>query len=104
MAEHPEGVDLDSLRAYFAAHVAGAGDRPLSAELIAGGRSNLTYGLSDGEHDWVLRRPPLGHVIETAHDMGREYRVLSASRAPTCRYRGATRSARTRRSTARRST
>jgi aminoglycoside phosphotransferase (APT) family kinase protein len=77
VAEHPEGVDLDSLRAYFAAHVAGAGDRPLSAELLAGGRSNLTYGLSDGEHDWVLRRPPLGHVIETAHDMGREFRVLS---------------------------
>ena len=34
--------------------------------------------ISDGEHDWVLRRPPLGHVVETAHDMGREYRVISA--------------------------
>jgi aminoglycoside phosphotransferase (APT) family kinase protein len=72
-----EGVDLERLRAYFAAHVDGAGDRALSAELIAGGRSNLTYGITDGEHEWVLRRPPLGHVLETAHDMRREYRVLS---------------------------
>ncbi len=77
MAETPEGVDLESLRPFFAAHVEGAGDGPLTAELIAGGRSNLTYGISDATHDWVLRRPPLGHVIETAHDMGREFRVLS---------------------------
>lgn len=73
-----EGVDLESLRRYFADYVEGAGDRPLSAELIAGGRSNLTYGISDGQSQWVLRRPPLGHVLPTAHDMGREYRVLSA--------------------------
>jgi aminoglycoside phosphotransferase (APT) family kinase protein len=73
----PEGVDLDALRVYFAAHVDGARDRPLTAELIAGGRSNLTYAIGDGEHEWVLRRPPLGHVLETAHDMGREFRVLS---------------------------
>jgi aminoglycoside phosphotransferase (APT) family kinase protein len=73
-----EGVDLDALRVYFAKHVDGAEDRPLSAALIAGGRSNLTYVISDGEQDWVLRRPPLGHVLPTAHDMGREYRVLTA--------------------------
>jgi aminoglycoside phosphotransferase (APT) family kinase protein len=72
-----EGVDLERLRPWFAANVAGAGDRPLHAELIAGGRSNLTYVIDDGERSWVLRRPPLGHVVETAHDMGREYRVLS---------------------------
>ena len=60
----------------------GASDRPLTAELIAGGRSNLTYGVTDGEHRWVLRRPPLGHVLPTAHDMGREFRVLDAL-APT---------------------
>lgn len=70
------GVDLDSLRGYFAAHVPGASDAPLRAELIAGGRSNLTYRVSDGTRQWVLRRPPLGHVLPTAHDMGREYRVL----------------------------
>jgi len=76
--EAPEGVDLDRLRPFFAEHVAGASaDRELTAELIAGGRSNLTYGITDGEHRWVLRRPPLGHVLPTAHDMGREYRVLS---------------------------
>jgi aminoglycoside phosphotransferase (APT) family kinase protein len=72
-----EGVDLERLRSWFAEHVDGASDRPLHAELIAGGRSNLTYAVDDGEHTWVLRRPPLGHVVETAHDMGREYRVLA---------------------------
>jgi aminoglycoside phosphotransferase (APT) family kinase protein len=74
----PEGVDLARLRAYFAEHVRDAGDRDLTAELIAGGRSNLTYAISDGDHTWVLRRPPLGHVLPTAHDMAREYRVLTA--------------------------
>jgi len=74
----PEGVDLESLRGYFAEHVEGADGRPLSAELIAGGRSNLTYCITDGEREWVLRRPPLGHVLPTAHDMAREYRVITA--------------------------
>lgn len=76
--ETPAGVDLDRLRPFFAEHVEGASDTPLSATLISGGRSNLTYAVSDGSHEWVLRRPPLGHVLPTAHDMGREYRVLSA--------------------------
>jgi aminoglycoside phosphotransferase (APT) family kinase protein len=48
------------------------------AELIAGGRSNLTYRLDMTAGPIVLRRPPLGHVLPTAHDMTREYRVLSA--------------------------
>jgi aminoglycoside phosphotransferase (APT) family kinase protein len=74
----PEGVDLARLRAFFAEHVADAGDQPLTAELIAGGRSNLTYAISNGARTWVLRRPPLGHVLPTAHDMVREYRVLTA--------------------------
>jgi aminoglycoside phosphotransferase (APT) family kinase protein len=78
----PDGVDLDRLRPYFAAHVAGAHDAPLSATLIAGGRSNLTYSVTDGAQTWVLRRPPLGHVLPTAHDMAREYRVMTAL-APT---------------------
>jgi aminoglycoside phosphotransferase (APT) family kinase protein len=51
-------------------------------QLIAGGRSNLTYRLTvsgpGGERVLVLRRPPLGHVLPTAHDMSREFRVLSA--------------------------
>jgi aminoglycoside phosphotransferase (APT) family kinase protein len=72
----PEGIDLEQLRPWFAKHIDDAGDRPLHAELIAGGRSNLTYAVDDGEHTWVVRRPPLGHVVATAHDMVREYRVL----------------------------
>src|ERR1035438_7868783 len=51
-------------------------------QLIAGGRSNLTYRLAvwgpAGDRSLVLRRPPLGHVLPTAHDMSREYRVLTA--------------------------
>jgi len=74
----PEGVDLARLRPFFAAHVPGATDQPLAAELIAGGRSNLTYSISNGTDTWVLRRPPLGHVLPTAHDMAREYRVMTA--------------------------
>ncbi len=46
--------------------------------MIAGGRSNLTYRLTDGTQDLALRRPPLGHVLPTAHDMAREFRVISA--------------------------
>src|SRR6202046_462496 len=51
-------------------------------QLILGGRSNLTYRLAisaaSGDRMLVLRRPPLGHVLPTAHDMSREFRVLSA--------------------------
>lgn len=53
------------------------GDR-LQSRLIAGGRSNPTYELTDGARFWILRRPPVGHVLPTAHDMGREYRALTA--------------------------
>jgi aminoglycoside phosphotransferase (APT) family kinase protein len=42
---------------------------------LSGGSSNLTYRVRDGEHDWVLRRPPLSHVLATANDMKREYTV-----------------------------
>jgi len=50
---------------------------PYSFTLIAGGRSNLTYKVVDAR--WravVLRRPPLGHVLATAHDMAREHRII----------------------------
>jgi aminoglycoside phosphotransferase (APT) family kinase protein len=80
--EAPFGVDLERLRPWFADHVEGATGRPLRATLIAGGRSNLTYSVTDGQCRWVLRRPPLGHVLPTAHDMAREHRVLAAL-APT---------------------
>jgi aminoglycoside phosphotransferase (APT) family kinase protein len=50
----------------------------LTARLLAGGRSNLTFLLSQpGGQQWVLRRPPLGHVMPSAHDMSREFRALS---------------------------
>lgn len=51
---------------------------PLAASILAGGRSNLTYRLDDGRSSWVLRRPPTGGVIESAHDVAREYRVIAA--------------------------
>ena len=52
----------------------------LSASLIAGGRSNLTYRLTDGDRAWALRRPPHGALIDSAHDMTREYRVVAGLR------------------------
>jgi aminoglycoside phosphotransferase (APT) family kinase protein len=55
-----------------------ASGESLAIKLIAGGRSNLTYGLDLGSSRLVLRRPPLGHVLPTAHDMAREFRVLTA--------------------------
>ena len=78
MTATPEGVDLARLQPFFAQHVSSATNAPLTATLIAGGRSNLTYSVTDGTSTWVLRRPPLGHVLPTAHDMAREYRVMSA--------------------------
>ncbi|GAA4842917.1 phosphotransferase family protein [Kitasatospora terrestris] len=78
MPDTPPGLDLDRLRARLDADLPGTVTGPLRARLFEGGRSNLTYLLEDGEHRWVLRRPPLGHVLATAHDMAREYRVLAA--------------------------
>jgi aminoglycoside phosphotransferase (APT) family kinase protein len=74
----PPGLDLAGLRSWFARVIPGALARSLSARLIAGGKSNLTYEVSDGSHSWVLRRPPLGHVLATAHDMAREFRIMRA--------------------------
>jgi len=51
---------------------------PLTVEQFPHGHSNLTYLLRLGESEWVLRRPPFGNQVKTAHDMGREYRVLSS--------------------------
>lgn len=73
------GLDLTRLGEWFTANV-GETARPLTAELISGGKSNLTYGLTDGSERWIIRRPPLGDVLATAHDMGREYRVIHALR------------------------
>jgi aminoglycoside phosphotransferase (APT) family kinase protein len=77
MSELP-GLDLQRFSAWFAQACPGEADGPLSARLLAGGRSNLTYALTDGARSWVVRRPPLGHVLATAHDMTREARVIRA--------------------------
>ena len=73
-----EGIDAERVAGWFSSHVAGS-TPPLSFALIAGGRSNLTYRVTDAaDHVYALRRPPLSHVLPTAHDMAREYRVISA--------------------------
>ena len=72
------GIDADKVTAWFKDHAPGV-EAPLSFDLITGGRSNLTFRVEDAAgHAWVLRRPPLGHVLATAHDMGREHRIQSA--------------------------
>jgi len=78
VSDAPQGVDLERLAPWFAANVDGATGGPLTASLISGGRSNLTYTIAEAGREWVLRRPPLGHVLPTAHDMAREYTVLTA--------------------------
>ena len=72
------GLDLAALTAWLDDEHPGTRVGPLRAELVAGGRSNLTYRVDDDAHSWVLRRPPLGHVLATAHDMAREHRVIGA--------------------------
>jgi aminoglycoside phosphotransferase (APT) family kinase protein len=80
--EGPRGVDIPRVTEWFQAHAPEV-EPPLSFELIAGGRSNLTFRVTDtADHAWVLRRPPLGQVLATAHDMGREHRIIAAL-APT---------------------
>ncbi len=76
--DEPIGLDLARLTAWMDAVAPGLRHGALSATLIAGGKSNLTYRLTDGSATWALRRPPLGHVLPTAHDMAREFRVISA--------------------------
>jgi aminoglycoside phosphotransferase (APT) family kinase protein len=76
--DDPPGLDLDRLRRHLDRERPGLVGGELRAELIEGGRSNLTYRVTDGAGTWVVRRPPLGHVLATAHDMSREHRVISA--------------------------
>jgi aminoglycoside phosphotransferase (APT) family kinase protein len=65
----PPGLDLDAASRLIGADL-------LGGELIAGGKSNLTYRVWSAAREYVVRRPPLGHVLSTAHDMGREFRVI----------------------------
>jgi aminoglycoside phosphotransferase (APT) family kinase protein len=73
-------LDLVGLRSYLAGVLAEPPEGELSARLVPGGRSNPTFEISDQVKSWILRRPPFGLVLPTAHDMAREYRVLSALR------------------------
>jgi aminoglycoside phosphotransferase (APT) family kinase protein len=74
----PDGIDGAAVEAWFSANVPGA-KPPLEFERISGGRSNITYGVSDAAGNrWALRRPPLGKRLASAHDMGREHRIIAA--------------------------
>src|SRR3954464_15740003 len=72
------GVDLAALTAWLDSARPGLRRGELTGKVIAGGKSNLTYRITDGTTTWALRRPPLAHVLPTAHDMAREFRVISA--------------------------
>ncbi|MHB1772170.1 MAG: phosphotransferase family protein [Acidimicrobiales bacterium] len=72
-----EGIDLEPVSEWLASNV--GLEPPLRFELIAGGRSNLTFEVRDRRtRSVVLRRPPISHVLPTAHDMVREHRVVTA--------------------------
>ncbi|HET9409003.1 MAG TPA: phosphotransferase family protein [Candidatus Sulfotelmatobacter sp.] len=71
------GEELDQPRLCSYLREKMGGDGPLTVEQFAAGHSNLTYRVLWGGREMVLRRPPFGSQVKTAHDMGREYRVLS---------------------------
>ncbi|HNP57952.1 MAG TPA: phosphotransferase family protein [Gordonia sp. (in: high G+C Gram-positive bacteria)] len=76
MPDHP-GLSTEALRKLLAANgVDVVGD--LKIDLISGGRSNLTFAVEDGERRWIARRPPMGGLTPSAHDMNREWAVTSA--------------------------
>jgi len=78
MAEAVKGIDEAKVTPWLEANVADLVG-PVTYDLIAGGHSNLTYKVTDAAGSaFVLRRPPLGQVLATAHDMGREHRIISA--------------------------
>lgn len=74
--ESVPGLQLASLKRWFSENVSPVAD--LEARLIGKGLSNLTYEISGASGRWVLRRPPLSHVLPTAHDMRREFTVQRA--------------------------
>jgi aminoglycoside phosphotransferase (APT) family kinase protein len=74
----PPGIDVEPVTAWLEANVPGARG-PLTFAVIAGGHSNLTFKVTDADdHAYVLRRPPLSHGLPSAHDMGREHRIIAA--------------------------
>src|SRR5215470_17554612 len=75
-----QGIKEAAVTGWLVGNVGGLAP-PLRFDLISGGRSNLTYAVTDAAgRKIVVRRPPVSHVLSTAHDMAREYRVISALR------------------------
>jgi aminoglycoside phosphotransferase (APT) family kinase protein len=76
VSKQPEGINVANVTEWFVTHVPDV-VTPLTFTLIAGGRSNLTFRVDDAAgHAWALRRPPVHHVLPTAHDMVREHRLM----------------------------
>jgi aminoglycoside phosphotransferase (APT) family kinase protein len=73
-----EGIDKIGVEGWFSQHLDNF-EAPLQFERIAGGLSNLTFRVTDASgRRWALRRPPLGARLASAHDMGREHKILAA--------------------------
>lgn len=78
VTEPPAGIDVDGVTGWIASNIEDVAP-PLRFTRIKGGHSNLTYEIDDAAgRKLVLRRPPLGHLLPTAHDMNREWRFISA--------------------------
>jgi len=87
MEEHENGIipvrageelDKDRLQQFLQKEIKGLPNGQLKVQQFGTGHSNLTYALQIGDWEAVLRRPPLGPVAPKAHDMEREYKILSA--------------------------
>ena len=74
----PIGIDVPRVSAWLEANIRGA-TGPFEFQLVAGGRSNLSYRVTGADGSaYALRRPPVSHVLPTAHDMVREHTIISA--------------------------
>ncbi len=72
------GIDVEAVTRWFESHLPGT-EAPLEFGLISGGLSNLTYNVRDAAGSrYVLRRPPVKHLSKSAHDVGREFRLMLA--------------------------
>lgn len=73
----PVGIDVENVTRWFEDHTEIT--KPLQFKLIAGGRSNMTFTVTDAAgRQFVLRRPPLGPLLPSAHDVAREHRLMDA--------------------------
>src|SRR5690242_18227676 len=71
-------VDADALSTYLDQTFPESAGRLVTVERVRGGHSNETFFVTRGSDEWVLRRPPRGPLLPTAHDVAREYRMLTA--------------------------